>query len=145
MNDDLDRPDFSLTNPHPVIDGLRTIGALLAITTIIIGIFCVVKIFMMILSALQNPAEAQPFITAWANALGGEHLSLNIQGTTSDFSYMTAISVLGIGTILLCRLSIAIITTGAKILAWTLGEKEAIKKILMYTFGPNRKVVSKDQ
>jgi len=38
----------------------------------------------------------------------------------------------------LAWVAIAIMLTGAKIVSWTSSEKEAIKRILKYTFGSNK-------
>jgi hypothetical protein len=118
---------------------LRGITALIGIITMITGFVFATKIFMLILNVLKEPEAATPFMDMWATALGGQRLMMNLNGITHDFAPTTAIMVIGFGIVILSRLSIALISTGAKTVAWTLGDREAIKKILTHSLGPSRK------
>jgi hypothetical protein len=137
INDSIS-PDTSSVKTPTFLEALRGTGAILGIISTATGLFCAVKIFMLILQILQTPEEAQPFMAMWATALGGEKLIMNFQGMTYDFSPMTAITVVGLGAILLSRLSLALITTGTKVLMWTLGEREVQKKKPRRAFRKNK-------
>ena len=102
----------------------------------LIGLIYATNIFMLILGALKNPTAAQSVMTQWMTVLGGDQLGFTIQGVGFPGATLLAIVILGALTVILPWLAIALLTTGAKILAWTLGDKEAIKKILTHTFGP---------
>jgi hypothetical protein len=111
----------------------------MGLITMATGLVYAVKIFTLILGALKSPEGVQVLIAQWAVALGGDQLNIALTDSTLPGAKLLAVSSLGMLVAILSWISVALITTGGKILSWTLGDKEAIRKILAYAFGPARK------
>ena len=63
---------------------------------------------------------------------------MTIEGRAVPLARVIAVIVLGGGSLLLAWLALGIMLTGAKIVSWTAGDREAVKKILTHVFGPGR-------
>lgn len=127
---------FSLQS---VLQIIRAAGAILGMIAIITGLVYVTRIFTAILGILHTPEVFEAHLAKWIKAVGGEQLDVVVAGTTFHCANFTAITVLGGGVIILAWLAVALVLAGAKTIAWTLGDREAIKKILATAFGPEKK------
>jgi len=123
------------------LQGLRATGAIVGLITMLTGLIYASKIFMLAFNTLKSPAAAHKLLTQWTEALGGEQLSIAIQGATCPGATFAALATLGGLTVLLIWLSTALITIGGKIISATLGDREAIKKILTDSFGSRQKPI----
>jgi hypothetical protein len=122
-----------------LMQGARVVGAVLGIIAIIIGLVYATRVFDLVLNTLQAPDAFAVHLDKWVEAVGGEQLDLTVAGETLHGSRVFAIVILGGGAIVLVWLSLGFIIVGAKTVSWTLSDREAIKKLLVHTFGPSRK------
>ena len=118
---------------------LRVFATLLGIVAIVVGLVYAVKIFDLVYSNLSAPADFQGVLTQWASAVGGEELDFVHEGGRVPLANIVAILVVGGGTLVLAWVAMGIMLTGAKIVSWTAGDRDAVKKILTHAFGPGRK------
>jgi len=121
------------------MQGVRIVGAVLGIITIVIGLVYATRTFDLVLNTLHAPGAFGTHLDKWVDAVGGEQLDLTIAGETLHGSRMFAIMILGGGATILVWLSLGFIVVGAKVVGWTLSDREAIKKLLVHAFGPSRK------
>ncbi len=124
---------------HSLMQGVRVAGAILGIIAIIIGLVYATRVFDLVLNTLHAPGAFEAHLDKWVEAVGGEQLDLTLAGETFHGARVFAIMILGGGALVLVWLSLGFITVGAKTVAWTLSDREAIKKLLVHTFGPARK------
>jgi len=129
-------PSFSM---QTVMQGVRVAGAILGIIAIIIGLVYATRVFDLVFNVLQMPEAFQLHLSKWAEAVGGEELDLTIAGETLHGARFLAVAILGGGCVVLVWLSLGFVLVGAKIVSWTLSDREAVKKLLVHTFGPARK------
>lgn len=135
------KPDRDLAfhaDPLPglVDGGVRLVVTILGIIVILVGLWLAIKIFGAIYSAATGPEAFAPTIKQWTEAVGGEKLKLTYTGGELQLAPVLAILFLGGSGFLLTWLAMGIMLTGAKIIAWTSGEREAIKRILQQAFPP---------
>ena len=136
MQDDLrEPPEPNGLNMQTLLYGLRAAGAVIGLITMGVGLTYTLKLLALILDALKHPEKVERLLTMWQDALGGEQLDLIVQDVSVHTGPLLAIAVLGGLTLLLPKISIALITAGAKVLAETLGDREAVKKLLTQAFG----------
>lgn len=129
----------SPVNMNSILQGLRALGGVMGLITMLIGLIYTTKIFMLILNVLKNPAEAQTLLSFWIGALSQGEMDLTIQGNAHNGTQLLALATLGALILILAWLSIKLITTGAQILSWILGDAKAVKKLLTHVFGPGPK------
>jgi hypothetical protein len=139
MNDYTNTSTSSSFSMQSALQGFRVMGALLGIIAMITGLVYTSKLFTMVLYVLKTPDAAHSIFKNWATALGDNQLILTVQGDSFDMTLIATLLIVGTGALLLTYIALTLITTGAKILSWTLGDKEAIKKILTSTFGTTKK------
>ena len=113
--------------------------AILGIIAIIIGLVYGTRVFDLVLNTLHAPDSFATHLDKWVEAVGGKQLDLTVSGETVHGSRIFAIMLVGGGAIVLVWLSLGFIIVGAKTVSWTLSDREAIKKLLVHTFGPTRK------
>ena len=118
---------------------LRVLAVVIGIVAIVIGLVFAVKIFTLVHGGLQNPQKFQGVLQRWAPAVGGDELTIETETARVPLANVVAVVVLGGGTLLLGYLALGIMRTGAKIVAWTATDREAVKKLLTYAFGPRGK------
>ncbi|MHC4531689.1 MAG: hypothetical protein ACYSXD_09035 [Planctomycetota bacterium] len=143
MNHD-DMPHYNQHGPlststsHALLNKLRLITAVLGIMLIIIGLVYAVKMFSAIYTTLQNPEDVQPLIDRWTVAIGASGLSFTIGENTYNITKPFVIIILGVGSVVLAHIAIGLVIAGAKVISWTTGEREAVKKILTHAFGKQK-------
>jgi len=129
----------ALFSVQSLLQLIRAAGAILGVIAIVIGLMYVTRIFALIYGALHAPANFDAHLEQWITAVGGEQLDIVVAGTTLHCANIVAIMVLGGGVCILAWISIGLVLAGAKIVSWTLGDREAIKKILASAFGSEKK------
>ncbi len=115
--------------------GASLLATAIGIIAILMGLVCAVKTFDLIFDAFKHPVIFQEAFDQWVLVVGGADLDLQLLGNPYPVARILTVIVLGGGVVLLTWLSLGIMLVGAKIVSWTSSEKEAIKKILAYTFG----------
>jgi hypothetical protein len=126
-------------NLQSLLQIIRAVGAILGVIAIVIGLVYATRIFAVVFSALHSPEAFQVHFDKWVTAVGGEELDIAIGGTTYHGSRIIALMVLGSGAFILAWISMGIIMAGAKTVSWTLGDREAVKRVLVHAFGQSRK------
>ena len=119
---------------------LRLAATGLGIVVIIIGLVYATRIFHVIYTTLQSPEAFQSLLDQWVAVLGGKELDLTIAGGTFHGANVFSVLVLGGGAAILAWIAIGLILAGAKIVSWTTGDSDTIKRILRHTYGSERKV-----
>lgn len=123
---------FSFESLHQVI---RAAAGVLGVVIIVIGLVFAMRLFAALLGTLRNPEGIQPQVAQWATVLGGDELTVVIAGNKYPCGRIVAVIVLGGGSVVLAWIAMGLTLTGAKLVSWTLGEREAIKRILNHAFG----------
>ncbi len=119
---------------------VRALGAVIGVVVMVTGVAYAARIFNWIMDTLRAPDHFQPVLGGWVKALGGEQLDMVLEnGARIPVATLLAVVILGVGATLLIRISLGLITAGAKTLSCMLGDREAIKRILTHVFGPGRK------
>jgi len=135
MRDYGQKRDGNSFSMHTVLQILRAMSAVLGIVTIIIGVIYAAQIFSLLARALQEPDSIHTYLEIWTEAVGGDELDIVIDGTIYPCANAIAITVLGGIAVCLAWISMGLILTGAKVVSWTLSDREAVKKILKHAFG----------
>lgn len=130
----------ALFSMQSLLQLIRAAAAILGIIAIIMGLVYVTRIFGLILGVLNAPGNFDALLAQWIKAVGGEQLDVVVAGTTLHCANIVAIMVLGGGATILAWISMGLILAGAKIVSWTLGDREAVKKMLASAFGSEKKV-----
>jgi len=131
--------ESSALSPELPASLARLFATGLGIIAILIGLWCSTKLFYSIYDILTGPEGFEGVVQKWAEAVGGDDLTIQIEETRIPTANLAAVLVLGAGGFLLAWLAIAIMLTGAKIVSWTSSEREAVKRILEHVLGPRSK------
>ncbi len=108
---------------------------LVGVLMVLIGLYFSIKLFYRIFDALLYPEHIRELLMAWSQTMEWHALAFDLQGKTLSFGKSFSLIVLGIGGFLLVSIALAMIRTGARIIAFATEEREAIKDILQYSFG----------
>lgn len=108
---------------------------LVGVLMVLIGLYFAIKLFYRIFDALLYPEHIRELLMAWSQTLQWHVLDFDLQGKTLSFGPTLALAVIGIGAFLLVSIALAIVRTGARIIAFATEEREAIKDILQYSLG----------
>ena len=119
--------------------GSRVVATFLGIVVILVGLWSALKVFGALYQGLTGPQGFAKTFDGWAKVVGGEKLNLTVNGITIPLAPVLAVIVLGGGAFLLTWLAMGIMLTGAKIISWTSGDREAVKRILEHSLGKSRR------
>ncbi len=117
------------------------IASIVGIVIILYGFKFCIDIFTLIYGAFTEPKQIAAILDQWAQTPALKSLTFTLGKQTFALAHLFAIIIGGGCALLLAWLAIAMMQTGAKIVSWTTGEREAIKKILQNAFGPSMKPV----
>ena len=118
---------------------MRLCASAVGIVTILIGLWLALTLFGMIAEGLRTPEAFTETWKQWAAVVGGDGLKLKVGEQEVAFAPAASVAAVGMGLSLLTWLSLGVMLTGAKIVAWASGEREAVKRVLRYAFGPTAK------
>jgi len=131
------------------VQSLKTFISLAAsiagIIILLYGFKLCIDIFMLLYSALTEPAQIASVLNQWAQTDLLKSLTFTLGERTFSLAHILAIIIGGGCAVLLGWLAITMMQTGARIISWTSNEEEAIKKILKNAFGPSMKAVIPQQ
>jgi hypothetical protein len=120
-----------------IVDGgLRVVATMLGFVVILVGLWMVLKIFGAVYDGVTAPQGLAPTFAAWTETVGGDKLKLTVNGSEIHLAPVLAAAMLGGGSLVLAWLSMGVMLTGGKIISWTSGDREAVKRILQHAFGP---------
>jgi len=114
---------------------MRIAATVLGIVAIVVGLVYATRIFEAVYSNLRAPEGIEGLLDRWEQVLGEEDLTFAIGEDEHSFARPAGIVVVGVGAMLLARVAMGIMVTGAKIISLTAGDREAVKKILTHAFG----------
>jgi hypothetical protein len=118
----------------------RLAATALGMLAIGFGIYFVVRVFVTVYGHLSNPAGFKPLLDEWVKTLGGAGLDFHFDGKDYSTGAVVAALLLGVGAILLGWLALGLTLTGAKIVSWTVSDREAVKRVLRRAFGTEKPV-----
>jgi hypothetical protein len=116
-------------------EGLRLAATLIGLGLMLIGFYFAIGLFGDIYSGLKEPERLTPFIESWEKVIGGKGLDITVAGQTYPASRVSAILVLGGGCWALVYVAIGFMSAGARIVSWTATDRQAIRRIILQTFG----------
>lgn len=123
-------------NGQFLLQVLRAVGAVLGVIAIVTGLVYATRMFAVIFNTLHSPEVFQAHLEKWVAAVGGAQLDVVVGGIVIHVASLFAILVLGGGAAMLAWIAMGLILAGAKTMAWILGDREAVKKLLVHAFGP---------
>ena len=118
---------------------MRLAASAVGIATILVGLWFAIKLFGAIAAGLQSPEAYRDSIQQWTTLVGGEGLKVKIGEQEFALAPVIALAAIGLGLILLTWLSLGVMLTGAKIVSFSSGEREAVKRILQQALGGVRR------
>jgi len=121
------------------METIKSIAAVIAtvigLIVMVIGLKYTVDIFYFIYDALRTPELLNGMIQDMANSIGGDAFTLNVGKKVFPMANIMALMVYCGGSVALAWVAMGLIRTGARIVSWTSGDREAVKQILHYAFG----------
>lgn len=119
---------------------LRIVSTLMGIILILWGMIFSIRIFNDVYtgvqSVMQNSAPGKAFVDNVAGLIGGKELHIHVEGEDYPIDKILALLFIALGVSILTQLALGIAKCGANIVMYTSSDREAIKKILKYTFSP---------
>ncbi|HUY91905.1 MAG TPA: hypothetical protein VMV10_24405 [Pirellulales bacterium] len=109
------------------------------IVTILVGLWLAIKLFGAIAAGLQSPDAYRQTIEQWTALVGGDGLKVKIGEQEFALAPAVALAVIGLGLALLTWLSLGVMLTGAKIVSWSSGDREAVRRVLQQALGGARR------
>ncbi len=123
---------------------VRIGGTFVGIVIVIAGLVCMVMVISGFRDAIANPQGLEGGVMQWFSLIDGENLAFDFGGENQTHpGRLLATLMMGICALVLARLCIALMTTGAKVIMITSGDKEAVKRVLKHAFGEKIPVARK--
>lgn len=119
--------------------GSRVVATFLGMIVILVGLWSALKVFGALYQGVTGPQGFSKTFEGWVKVVGGEKLNVQINGNTIPLAPVLAVMLLGGGAFLLTWLAMGIMLTGAKIISWTSGDREAVKRVLEHALGKGRR------
>ncbi|MCP4638788.1 MAG: hypothetical protein GY851_00070 [bacterium] len=108
---------------------LRMIATVIGLGLIVMGALSVIRITGAAFNVLSDPQGIEQLVAQWYDIIGGDELVVEYPDGGFSPGRFLAVAVLGGGTFLLAILCMTLMTTGARIISITTGEKEAMKRL----------------
>lgn len=129
---------------EPAAPGLmslaRICGTGLGLIILLVGLWAVLRVFLTLLGHFTAPEKMSAGLAAWSQALAGIDAGAEINGQKVDLKGIVVVGSYWLGWIVLSWLSVSLLYAGARIISWTTGDQEAVKRILNEAFGNWRKL-----
>jgi len=122
-----------------VLQMIRVVGACCGLVAIIMGLVFASRVFKLVSGTMREPESFRAYLATWMDVLGGNTLTIMVNGTPVQAPGLFALLVVGVGTILMAVIALGIVMVGARTLSWTLSDHEAVKRVLTHAFGPKRR------
>jgi hypothetical protein len=125
--------------PVPAVEIIKKtislIATCLGLAIILIGFKYAMDIFELIFTILKSPAYLTEPIQQMAESIGGRAFDLKLESRSVPLANIMALMVYCGGALLSAWLTLALMHTGAKIVALTAGDRSAVKQLLQSAFG----------
>ena len=118
---------------------VRLAASAVGIVTILIGLWLAIKLFGAIAEGVQSPEAYRDTIQQWTALVGGDALKIKAGEQEFALGPIVALAAVGLGLVLLTWLSLGVMLTGAKIVSYNSGDREAVKRILQHALGGVRR------
>lgn len=115
---------------------MRLLASMTGIVAILVGLWLATRLFGAIAQGLQSPEAYQETFRQWTAVVGGDQLKIKQGEQELAFGPALAVAAVGMGLSLLVWLALGVMLTGAKIVSWSSGDREAVKRVLTYALGP---------
>jgi uncharacterized membrane protein len=122
---------------------IRAAGGMVGVIAMVTGLVYAAKILKLLYDALSAPEGGQP-ILALAELLGGAELVVPCEAGNVPLAVPLAVVLLVAALLVMGWLALGLITTGAKVIAFCLTEREAMKDLLVYALGQKQKSEEKN-
>ena len=128
-------------NEHSVsaVEILKIIVSCLAtcigLVVIVIGLKYAMDVFQLVFTMLHSPSALADPVEQLAASFGGNAFDIQLSDRTVPLAKMIALVIYCFGVLTCAFLTMALMQTGAKIVALTAGEKNALKQLLHSAFG----------
>lgn len=123
----------------PLVETIKRYISLLAtcigLAVILIGLNYALDVFQLIFTMLKTPSSLNGPILQLAASIGGSAFDLKLTDRTVPLANIFALIVYGCGALLSAFLTLAVMHTGAKIVALTAGDRSAVQQLLRSAFG----------
>jgi len=139
MEDDLQRTVSVESSVSAFASLMRVLATVLGIVAIIVGLVYAMKIFDVVYRNVREPEGMRASIDKWQEALGADDIVVPVEGAAVHCGKIVTIAVIGCAVLILVRIAMGIMAVGGKIISWTAGDREAVKRILTHAFGPGQK------
>ena len=132
---------FNTEGSSPILDSVKLIISLaatcLGLAVIIIGLKYATDIFQLIFTMLKSPTVLTEPIQQMAESIGGSAFDIRLKDRSVPLANLMALTVYCCGALLSAWLTLALMHTGAKIVALTAGDRTAVKHLLQSAFSNN--------
>jgi len=122
---------------------VRIAGTFVGIIILVAGLVCMVMVIGAFRDALANPQGLEGAVEQWADLIQAEDVVFVFGENETHAGRFLATLMMGICALVLARLCIALMTSGAKVISITSGDKEAVKRVLKEAFGDKMPVARK--
>jgi hypothetical protein len=129
-----DQPSVSIVGSLEMLP--RLCANVIGVVAVVAGLWLAIDLFNAIYHGLNAPENVRPLLDQWGATLGGDKLTVKVADKSYPLASLAATIIVGAGCGVLTWLAIGVMLTGAKIIAWTSSDREAIRRILQYAFGP---------
>lgn len=123
----------------PAVETIKSIISLIAtcigLVVIVIGLKYAMDIFQLIFTILKSPTYLTDPIRQMADIMAGSAFDQKWEGRSVFIANILALIVYCCGILLCAWLTLALMHTGAKIVALTAGDRNAVKNLLQNAFG----------
>jgi hypothetical protein len=126
----------------------RGIASLLGLGIIILGLYLALKTYTTIQRGVTEPVTFQETVKKWTEVMDVSPKNDPAAAAWDEktrFEAEAVAQVMGVVAIggayfILCWLTVAIMTAGARIISWTTGDREAVRKIIREALGTRTRV-----
>jgi hypothetical protein len=114
---------------------IQICGGVVGVIAMVVGLVYAAKMLKLLLEALSAAAEGTHPVMSLAEMLGGPELVWPTEFGAVPLAVPFAIVLLVAALVVVGWLSLGLILTGAKVLTFCLGDREAMKELLAYALG----------
>lgn len=117
---------------------VRITGGLVGVIAMVTGVVYAAKTLKMLYAMLTVSESGHP-VRALAEMLGGADLVVSSATGAIPLAVPLAVLLLVLALLVMGWLSLGLIMTGAKVLAFCLADRESMKELLIYALGKKQK------
>jgi hypothetical protein len=116
---------------------IQAVGGLVGVIAMVVGVAYAARLLKLVFELLSNP-DGFTLAAQLAEILGGEQLAMPSANGAIPLAMPLAIGLLILALLVIGWLSLGLILTGAKVLAFCLADRESMKELLAYALGQRK-------